>query len=54
MGTPGSAEVTVLDNDASTLTLSAQPQEVAEDAKRDGGHGDGGVGQRANARQRRS
>ena len=32
VGTPGSAEVTVLDNDASTLTLSAQPQEVAEDA----------------------
>ena len=32
VGTPGRAEVTVLDNDASTLTLSAQPQEVAEDA----------------------
>ena len=32
VGTPGSAEVTVLDNDASTLTLSAQPGEVAEDA----------------------
>ena len=32
VGTPGSAEVTVLDNDASTLTLTATPQEVAEDA----------------------
>ena len=32
VGTPGSAEVTVLDNDASTLTLSAQPGEVAEAA----------------------
>ena len=32
VGTPGRAEVTVLDNDASTLTLSAQPGEVAETA----------------------
>ena len=32
VGTPGRAEVTVLDNDASTVTLSAQPQEVTEAA----------------------